>query len=141
MAGPILRAKELIPQFALEKWVYRRDDIANGLWFLASGLGVKVVFADGIASGVDGYYAQDPRGFGAPDVLVMAVGSGIQIYLDFSAYSRIALGAAQLCGIKLVENFNYPFAAEHPADFWNRWHMSLSRWIRDYIFFPVVGNG
>lgn len=140
MAGPILRAKELIPQFSREQWTLKLDDLAHGSWLLASGLFVKVVFADGLATSVDRFYGQDPAGFGTPDVVMMAVGFGLQIYLDFSAYSRIALGAARLCGIKLVENFNYPFAAEHPADFWNRWHMSLSRWIRDYVFFPLVGK-
>lgn len=140
MAGPILRAKELIPQFAREKWKLATEDLTQGLWLLASGLLVKVVLADGMATSVDRYYAADPSTFGTPDVVVMAVSFGLQIYLDFSAYSRIALGAGRLCGVKLVENFNYPFAAEHPADFWNRWHMSLSRWIRDYVFFPLVGK-
>jgi alginate O-acetyltransferase complex protein AlgI len=70
----------------------------------------------------------------------MAVGFGLQIYFDFASYSRMAIGSARLCGIELVENFNNPYLARSPADFWNRWHMSLSRWIRDYVFFPMVGK-
>ena len=70
----------------------------------------------------------------------MAVAFGLQIYFDFSSYSRMAIGSAKLCGIQLVDNFNYPYSATSPVDFWNRWHMSLSRWIRDYLFFPLLGK-
>ncbi len=74
------------------------------------------------------------------DVWLMAIAFGLQIYFDFSSYTRMAIGSAKLCGIQLVENFNYPYSAANPVDFWNRWHMSLSRWIRDYLFFPLAGN-
>jgi D-alanyl-lipoteichoic acid acyltransferase DltB (MBOAT superfamily) len=77
---------------------------------------------------------------GATDVYLMSVAFGLQIYLDFSSYTRIAIGSARLCGIQLVDNFNYPYSATSPVDFWNRWHMSLSRWIRDYLFFPLLGK-
>jgi D-alanyl-lipoteichoic acid acyltransferase DltB (MBOAT superfamily) len=70
----------------------------------------------------------------------MAVAFGLQIYFDFSSYSRMAIGSARLCGIQLVDNFNYPYSSTSPVDFWNRWHMSLSRWIRDYLFFPLLGK-
>ncbi len=77
---------------------------------------------------------------GSIDVWLMAVAFGLQIYFDFSSYTRMAIGSAKLCGIQLVQNFNYPYSAATPVEFWNRWHMSLSRWIRDYLFFPLAGN-
>jgi D-alanyl-lipoteichoic acid acyltransferase DltB (MBOAT superfamily) len=106
---------------------------------LGTGLFLKVL-ADGLAQQVDRAYSLSPSGLGALDVLLMAVAFGIQIYFDFSSYTRMACGSALLCGIRLVDNFNYPYQATSPADFWNRWHMSLSRWIRDYLFFPLVGK-
>ncbi len=70
----------------------------------------------------------------------MAVAFGLQIYFDFSSYTRMAIGSAKLLGIELVQNFDYPYSARSPVEFWNRWHMSLSRWIRDYLFFPLLGT-
>lgn len=139
IAGPILRAKELLPQIekAIEPVTARFRD---GLWLLGSGLFLKLVLADGIAPGVDEAFARAPRGLGATDVAVMGAAFGIQIYLDFASYSRMALGSAKLCGIDLVDNFDHPYVARNPADFWARWHISLSRWIRDYLFYPLVGG-
>ena len=101
---------------------------------------LKVVLADGLAPQVDQAFARPIEGVGTTDVWLMAVAFGLQIYLDFSSYSRMAIGSAKLCGIQLVDNFNYPYSATSPVDFWNRWHMSLSRWIRDYLFFPLLGK-
>ena len=140
VAGPIMRAKELIPQFEAEEWRPRREQILSGLQTLAIGLFLKNVIVDKFSWEVDAAFAQPLTEVGWKDALSMAVGFAVQIYLDFSAYSRLAIGSAQLFGIELTENFNYPFRARNPADFWNRWHISLSRWIRDYLFFPLVGK-
>ncbi|MCK6548437.1 MBOAT family protein [Myxococcota bacterium] len=139
IAGPILRAKELLPQVEGEL-VLRWDRVRSGIWLVASGLFIKIVLADGLVQSVDGAFTKAPASLGALDVVVMAIGFGMQIYFDFCGYSRIALGSAALCGIDLVENFNHPYVARSPADFWNRWHISLSRWIRDYLFYPLVGK-
>jgi len=140
VAGPIMRAKELIPQLAPGP-LPGPEALRAGLWTLASGLALKIVLADGLAPGVDAAFSRAPSALGALDVAVMATGFGLQIYFDFAAYSRIAIGSGQLLGLKLVENFNHPYVAASPAEFWARWHMSLSRWIRDYLFYPLVGRG
>jgi len=140
VAGPILRAKELIPQFNSPKWRTSSSETADGIWLLASGFFLKNVLADWLAPRVDRAFAHTTSALGAADVLVMAVGFALQIYFDFSSYSRMAIGSAKLCGIQLVDNFRFPFRARTPADFWNRWHISLSRWVRDYLFFPLSGR-
>jgi D-alanyl-lipoteichoic acid acyltransferase DltB (MBOAT superfamily) len=101
---------------------------------------VKIVLADSLAPDVEKAFGRNYQSLGAIDIYFMAVAFGLQIYFDFSAYTRIAFGSANLCGLQLVENFNYPYSAKSPSDFWNRWHISLSRWIRDYLYFPMVGN-
>ena len=139
IAGPILRAKELLPQVnPMER--PKTEQVTRALWLIISGIFLKVFIADGLGPGVDAAFARDTRTLGTFDAWAMVVGFGLQIYFDFSSYSRIAQGAARLCGVELVDNFNHPFIARSPADFWARWHMSLSRWIRDYVFFPMVGG-
>ncbi|MBI3837587.1 MAG: MBOAT family protein [Planctomycetia bacterium] len=140
IAGPIMRAKELLPQ--IENPQTRLDSSAflGGLWMIVSGLFLKIVLADGIAPDVDRAFSRPFESIGATDVYCMSVAFGLQIYLDFSSYTRMAIGSARLCGIQLVDNFNYPYSATSPVDFWNRWHISLSRWIRDYLFFPLLGK-
>ena len=139
IAGPIMRAKELLPQLE-SSWRVGAEDLRLGLRWVISGLFVKIVLADGLAPQVDHAFARTPQALGSFDVAVMAVAFGLQVYFDFSAYSRIALGSARLCGLKLVENFDFPYSARTPTDFWARWHMSLSRWIRDYLFFPLASG-
>jgi alginate O-acetyltransferase complex protein AlgI len=140
IAGPIMRAKELLPQIENPAKRLSSTSFLDGLWLIAAGLFLKVVLADGIAPSVDQAFARPYESVGATDVWLMAVAFGLQIYFDFSSYSRMAIGSARLCGIELVDNFNYPYTATSPVDFWNRWHMSLSRWIRDYLFFPLLGK-
>ncbi len=140
IAGPVMRTKELLPQFDSPKWGIKLKYVSDGVWLIASGLFLKNVLADRLARYVDDAFARGVDSFSSSDALFVAVGFGLQIYLDFSAYSRLAIGSAKFCGIDLVENFNHPFAAKTPGDFWNRWHMSLSRWIRDYLFFPIAGK-
>lgn len=140
IAGPIMRAKELLPQIENPPVRLLSSAFLDGVWLITTGMFIKVVLADGIAPSVDQAFARPHESVGATDVWLMAVAFGLQIYFDFSSYSRMAIGSAKLCGIQLVDNFNYPYSAISPVDFWNRWHMSLSRWIRDYLFFPLLGK-
>ena len=140
IAGPIMRAKELLPQIEKPETGLDSRAIFDGLWLIVSGLFLKIVLADSLSPQIDQAFARQFASVGATDVYLMAVAFGLQIYLDFSSYSRMAIGSARLCGIQLVDNFNYPYSAVSPVDFWNRWHMSLSRWIRDYLFFPLLGK-
>lgn len=140
IAGPIMRAKELLPQIENPPTRLAASTVLDGLWLIATGLFLKIVLADGISSQIDQAYARPSESVGSTDAWLMAVAFGLQIYFDFSSYTRMAIGSAKLCGIQLVDNFNYPYSATSPVDFWNRWHMSLSRWIRDYLFFPLLGK-
>ena len=138
IAGPILRAGEVIHQFATRPpfcWA----DIGIGLRRIAIGLFLKVVLADNIAQMVDEGFAVSSSSLSAIDVWTLSFLFGFQIYFDFSAYSHIALGSARLMGIQFPENFNFPYFAGSPRDFWRRWHISLSSWIRDYLYFPLAG--
>lgn len=137
IAGPIMRAKELLPQLVGNQ--KKPVEVGNALYTIAAGLFLKVVLADGLAPSVDAAFARSPSALSAFDVYVMSVGFGLQIYFDFAGYSSIAIGSARLFGVELVDNFNYPYIARSPVDFWARWHMSLSRWIRDYLFYPLAG--
>jgi D-alanyl-lipoteichoic acid acyltransferase DltB (MBOAT superfamily) len=138
VAGPILRARELLHQLA-ERPRLRAEDLAIGLRRLVSGLFLKVVLADNLALVVDAGFAQPVASLSALDVWTLAFLFGFQIYLDFSAYSHIALGCARLMGIQLPENFQFPYLATSPREFWRRWHISLSSWIRDYLYLPLLG--
>lgn len=138
VAGPILRAGEVIwqldkrPSFSLE------NIVAGGRRILM-GLFLKTVLADNIAPMVDACYRIPASLLSALDVWTMAFLFGLQIYFDFSAYSHIALGASRMMGIKFPENFNFPYSAVSPKDFWKRWHISLSSWVRDYLYLPLKG--
>ena len=139
IAGPILRAHQLIPQFK-SKAVLSLDDATEGARRIVVGLFLKVALADQIAPFVDDGFAQSPGNLSALDVWTLAFLFGYQIYFDFAAYSHIAIGTSRLMGIRLVENFNFPYSAVSPRDFWQRWHMSLSTWIRDYLYLPLMGT-
>ncbi len=139
VAGPILRAKEVIPQLN-EKRSLDIEDIRIGLRRIIFGLFLKVVLADNIAPLVDVGFSADVSLLSAFDVWTLAFLFGFQIYFDFGAYSHIALGCARLVGIKFPENFNFPYSSSSPRDFWKRWHISLSSWIRDYLYLPLTGS-
>ena len=96
-------------------------------------------FADNIAPFVDEIFL-NPIGLDSFAIILGTIGFGIQLYCDFSGYSDIAIGAALILGFKVPQNFNFPFFATSPAEFWRRWHISLSTWVRDYVFFPMVIN-
>ena len=139
VAGPILRAKEVIPQLD-KKPLFKLDDLKSGLRKITFGLFLKVVLADNIAPLVDVGFSSDPNLLSAIDVWTLAFLFGFQIYFDFAAYSFIAIGCARVMGMTFPENFNFPYSSISPKEFWKRWHISLSSWIRDYLYLPLAGS-
>ena len=138
IAGPILRAKEVIHQF-LHRPSFNLVEFGHGLRWVLYGLFLKVVLADNIAPLVDDGFANRFAAMSALDVGTLAFMFGFQIYFDFSAYSHIAIGSARMMGIHFPDNFFYPYLAHSPKEFWRRWHISLSSWIRDYLYLPLAG--
>lgn len=138
VAGPILRAGELLHQLDARP-SFRLETFVSGLRRIMFGLFLKVVLADNISPFVDVGFQQAISAMSAIDVLTLAFLFGFQIYFDFAAYSHIAIGSARLMGISFPENFNFPYMASSPRDFWRRWHISLSSWIRDYLYLPLLG--
>ena len=139
IAGPILRAGEVIIQFK-RNTKFNFDFIYLGLRRVLYGLFLKVVIADNISPLVDTGFEIGAEQLSALDVWTLAFLFGFQIYFDFSAYSHIALGSARMIGISFPENFNFPYIASSPKDFWKRWHISLSSWVRDYLYLPLMGS-
>jgi D-alanyl-lipoteichoic acid acyltransferase DltB (MBOAT superfamily) len=138
VAGPIERAAHLLPQLA-ERRQRTADDLLAGTTRILWGLMKKLAFADNLALYVDSVYGQVATA--APiEVLLATYAFTFQLYLDFSAYSDIAIGLSRTMGIDLLENFNWPYLARSPAEYWQRWHISLSTWIRDYLFRPLSGR-
>ena len=137
VAGPIERASSLLPQFLSERAI-TRDKIEIGAWLILWGLFKKVVVADGLAPIVDMVYSNPS--IEGPIIAVATLAFGFQIYCDFSGYSDIARGIASILGFHLMLNFNLPYTAVTPSDFWRRWHISLSSWFRDYVYIPLGGN-
>lgn len=135
IAGPIVRPGEIREDLQRVR-VLDYADCAAGAQRIVFGFFKKVVLADNIAPVIDSVFTS--RLPNAIDVAVAVLGFGLQIYFDFSAYSDIAIGSARLFGFHFPENFDWPYAARSPQDFWNRWHMTLSRWIRDYVFTPLA---
>lgn len=138
VAGPILRAGEIIVQFK-KKNLFKWDYIIKGFRRILYGLFLKVVVADNIAPLVNTGFDLSISTLSAIDVWTLGFLFGLQIYFDFSAYSHIALGSAKMIGISFPENFNYPYIANSPKEFWRRWHITLSSWVRDYIYLPLSG--
>ncbi|MBZ5644079.1 MAG: hypothetical protein LAO19_15060 [Acidobacteriia bacterium] len=137
IAGPIVRFRELAPQLKFDQ-EFELSMLISGLDRLVWGLVQKNLLADPLSRFVDeGFFAQTSGANTWLDNWFLAIAFGLQIYFDFAAYSNMAIGAAKLIGITLPENFRFPYHAKNPSDFWQRWHMTLSRWIRDYLFFPV----
>src|SRR5438067_3307180 len=138
VAGPIVRAAYFLPQ--LERPSTEPIPIAAALLLIAGGLFKKVVIANYLATGlVDPVFAS-PTSYGGPDLLLAAYGYAVQIYCDFSAYSDMAIAIAALVGFRFPANFNQPYRAERLREFWQRWHISLSTWLRDYLYKPLGGN-
>src|SRR5690349_3248893 len=137
MAGPILRFRELGSQLSFKR-DWDQQMLIRGLDRIVWGLVQKNLIANSLESWVrEGFMPQAASVNTTVDNWFLALAFGLQIYFDFASYSNLAIGAAQLIGISLPENFRFPYHAANPAEFWARWHMSLSRWIRDYLFFPL----
>ena len=150
VSGPIVRAKDFLPQLRekvgntvsisnLKQIVIQEKNLKFGVTLMAIGFFKKMFFADNIAPLVNDIFAS-PIGSDSATIILGTIGFGIQVYCDFSGYSDIAIGAALILGIIIKPNFNKPFFATSPADFWNRWHISLSSWVRDYLYLPLVFN-
>jgi len=138
VAGPIERPQNLLHQFR-EPHAFDYDRVTDGLKLIAWGLFKKVVVADRLAQVVDLVY-NDPRAFTGPALVFATLCFAYQIYCDFSGYSDIALGCAQVMGFSLMENFRRPYYARSISEFWRRWHISLSTWFKDYLYIPLGGN-
>ena len=138
VAGPILRASTLLSQVARPRHI-TRDQMRDGAWLIAWGYFQKVFVADNLAGLANGVF--DP---GAPhsgiNVLLGLYAFAFQIYGDFAGYSNIARGTSKLMGIELIENFRFPYLVRTPQDFWRHWHISLSTWLRDYLYIPLGGS-
>jgi alginate O-acetyltransferase complex protein AlgI len=138
VAGPIERPQNLLHQF-YEKHQFDYQRVTDGLKLMLWGLFKKVVIADRLALFVDNVYNQPTNYVGAA-LIVATIFFAFQIYCDFSGYSDIAIGAAQVMGFRLMTNFNRPYHARSITEFWKRWHISLSTWFRDYLLFSLGGN-
>lgn len=139
VAGPIVRPNELIPQLR-ERRDERHIDVAGSAWLILGGLFKKVVVSSYLATQIVDPVFGDPAQRSAPDALFGILGYAIVIYADFSGYTDIAIGVAKLLGFQFPRNFDRPYAARSIQDFWRRWHMTLSRWLRDYLYIPLGGN-
>jgi alginate O-acetyltransferase complex protein AlgI len=138
VAGPIVRARDFLPQVRRPKrWDWARLHL--GVQYLLMGLFKKMAIADRMALYVDPVFA-DPTAYRSAAVWIATLAYALQIYCDFSGYTDMALGSAHLLGYKLAKNFNMPYLASNVSEFWRRWHISLSAWLRDYLFIPLGGS-
>lgn len=135
VAGPIERPQNLLPQLNTTQ-EFNSENVRKGLEQMLWGFFKKVVIADQIAQIIDPFYANLPTESSL--LIVIAILFSYQLYCDFSGYSDIAIGSAKMLGYNLSPNFNRPFAARSLADFWRRWHISLSSWLKDYLYYPLV---
>lgn len=138
LSGPIARASVLMPQFD-EKHEFLWHNVRTGLFRFMYGAFLKLLIADRLAVIVDTVFAS-PQSFGSVQVIAAACAFSVQIYCDFAAYSHMAIGSARAMGFELSENFTTPYFARSIAEFWRRWHISLSTWFRDYLYIPLGGN-
>jgi alginate O-acetyltransferase complex protein AlgI len=139
IAGPIVRVRELVPQFGTPRDP-RRIEAVRAFGLICGGLIKKILIADTIATQLVDPVFGSPALHSRVDVLAAIYGYAVQIYCDFSAYSDMAIGIALLLGFQFPQNFNRPYTAVTLQDFWHRWHMSLSRWLRDYLYISLGGN-
>jgi alginate O-acetyltransferase complex protein AlgI len=139
VAGPIVRPNELIPQLDTPRSP-RRVDTSRAFYLIAAGLFKKVVISSYLASNIVDEVFADPTQHSSLEILIAVYAYAVQIYADFSGYTDIAIGIALLLGFNFPQNFDSPYAATSLQDFWRRWHMTLSRWLRDYVYIPLGGN-
>ena len=147
VAGPILRAKQFLPQLRekineietknIRKIIFQNNNVKFGITLMTFGFIKKMFFADNIAPLVDDIFF-NPIGAESFTIILGALAFAVQVYGDFSGYTDIAIGAAFILGFKIPANFNKPYFATSPTAFWNKWHISLSLWIRDYLYLPLI---
>ena len=138
VAGPIVRADNFLPQMR-ENRPATRDMVYSGLWLVVVGIMKKAIIADYIAQYNDLIFS-NPGGYGGLETAMAIAGYTMQIYCDFSGYSDMAIGIALILGFRLPDNFRLPYQSKNITEFWRRWHISLSSWLRDYIYIPLGGN-
>ncbi len=138
VAGPIERAKHLLPQFS-KKRIFNEEQAISGIHLILWGLFKKIVIADSCAVYVNAIF-DDYENMNSASLLLGAFYFAFQIYGDFSGYSDIAIGTGRLFGFDLMRNFNFPYFSRNIAEFWRRWHISLSTWFRDYLYIPLGGS-
>jgi alginate O-acetyltransferase complex protein AlgI len=138
VAGPILRAARLLPQIAAPRTI-TREQTRDGLWLILWGYFLKVYVADNLAGVVNTVFEPEARLTGV-NVMLGVYAFAFQIYGDFAGYSNIARGTSKIMGIELIENFRFPYVVRTPQDFWRHWHISLSTWLRDYLYIPLGGS-
>jgi alginate O-acetyltransferase complex protein AlgI len=139
VAGPIVRPKQMLPQLAATP-VADPDLQARGLWLIATGLGKKIIIGDTLSVNLVNRAFGNPERFSSVELAVAVYAYAIQIYCDFSGYTDVAIGSALLFGYQLPPNFNAPYIAKNLQEFWHRWHISLSTWLRDYLYVPLGGS-
>ncbi|MFW6087504.1 MAG: MBOAT family O-acyltransferase, partial [Myxococcota bacterium] len=139
VAGPIVRATELLPQLDRRPKL-APEGVSRGVFLIATGLVKKIAIADYLSVNLVDRVFDNPQLYTAPEVVVALYGFTMQIYCDFSGYTDVARGSAKLMGLDLPLNFDRPYQAANPAEFWRRWHMTLSSWLRDYLYFPLGGS-
>ncbi len=139
LAGPIIKYHDIVGQFEASPQA-DMNDFVNGFSRFMLGVVKKVLIADVMASGADAFFSRDPASLGFAGAWTGVAFFTLQIYFDFSSYSDMAIGLARMFGYRLLENFDMPYIATSVTDFWRRWHMSLTGWIREYLYFPLGGN-
>lgn len=139
LAGPVVRAKDLLPQIK-ENPEATHEMASEGLFLIMAGLVKKVLIADYISGNFVDRIFDNPTLYSGFENLMGITGFTIQLYCDFSGYSDMAIGIALMLGYRFKDNFAAPFKAQNPSDFWHRWHISLSTWLRDYLYIPLGGN-
>lgn len=139
VAGPIVRATEFVPQINRPYQVSKRE-ASHALFLILTGLFKKVVLSDYVALNLVDRVFASPQAYTGIENLLATYGYALQIYCDFSGYTDIAIGVALLLGFRLTINFNFPYCAKSLTDFWRRWHISLSSWLRDYLYIPLGGS-
>lgn len=138
VAGPIIRPQSFLPSLN-EPWKFRSANVLSGFHLMLNGFLKKVIVADNIAPVVDSIFS-DPTGQPSAAIMIGAALFAVQIYCDFSGYSDIARGVSRMFGVEIPINFNYPYFSTSIIDFWRRWHISLSTWLRDYLYIPLGGG-
>lgn len=139
VAGPIVRASDFIPQIH-KKFFLSRNQFGIAIFWILNGFAKKIILSDYIAVNFVDRVFENPTMYSGFENLVALFGYSLQVYADFSGYTDMAIGVAMLMGFYLPKNFNSPYKAPNPGNFWKRWHISLSKWLQDYLYIPMGGN-